>query len=106
MQIKKKNDVSMILDNFEKFANWDAAGRKHYLVFEDRSRGGQWTLMKYSDGERYSIHGLGADYHDEEERFFEEQAGVVAFLWDNRAGYNAAVRRIVQEAAASAEQTG
>ncbi len=103
MQIKKKSDISLILDNFEKVASWDDAGGKSYIVFEDRSRGGQWTLMKYADSGRYSIHGLGADYHDDEERFFKDSTGVVSFLWDNRAVYNAAVRKITQEAAASAE---
>jgi hypothetical protein len=103
MQIKKKSDISLILDNFEKIASWDSVGGKFYIVFEDRSRGGQWTLMKYADDGRYSIHGLGADYHDDEEQFFEDSTGVVAFLWDNRAVYNAAVRKMTQEAAASAE---
>ncbi|MFC5529488.1 hypothetical protein [Cohnella yongneupensis] len=103
MQIKKKSDITSILDNFESIASWDAAGSKFYVVFEDRARGGQWTLMKYGDGGRYSIHGLGANYHDEEETFFEEQAGVVAFLWDNRAVYNAAAKKLLQEAAAGAE---
>lgn len=102
MQIKKKSDISLILENFERFANRDAAGNKSYIVFEDRVRGGQWTLMKYDDG-RYSIHGLGADYHDDKEQFFEDSTGVIAFLWDNRAVYNAAARKITQEAAAAAE---
>lgn len=103
MQIKKKSDISMVLERFEQIASWDAAGCKHYLVLEDRNRGGQWTLMKYGDCERYSIHGLGTDYHDEEEQFFDEPAGVIAFLWDNRSVYNAAVKKMVQEAAAGAE---
>ena len=103
MQIKKKSDISLILENFGTLASWDAAGGKHYFVFEDRNRGGQWTLMKYGDGERYSLHGLGTDYHDEEEQFFEDPAGIVAFLWDNRSVYNAAVKKLMQEAAASAE---
>lgn len=105
MQIKKKSDIAFILDGFEAIANWDPAGNKHYLVFEDRERGGQWTLMKYGAGDRYSVHGLGSDYHDEAETFFETPADVVAFLWDNRAVYNAAVRKVVvqSEAAASAE---
>ena len=102
MQIKKKSDISLILDNFENVASWDASGSKHYIVFEDRSRGGQWTLMKYAEGGRYSIHGLGAEYHDAEEQFFEDASDVVAFLWDNRAVYNAAVKKLVQETAASA----
>lgn len=103
MQIKKKSDISSILDSFEAIASWDEAGGKYYLVFEDRVRGGQWTLMKYACEGRYSVHGLGTDYHDETETFFGELADVVTFLWDNRAVYNAAVKKLVQEAAAAAE---
>ncbi|MFD0673091.1 hypothetical protein [Cohnella sp. GCM10027633] len=104
MQIKKKTDIASVLDSFETIAAWDESGGKHYLVFEDRKRGGQWTLMKYGDRDLYSVHGLGADYHDAEETFFGEQADVVAFLWDNRSVYNAAAKRqSQQEAAASAE---
>lgn len=105
MLIKKKGDIACILDSFETIASWDSTGSKHYLVFEDRKRGGQWTLMKYGDSGRFSVHGLGADYHDDAESFFSTSEEVVSFLWDNRAVYNAAVKRLVPqgEAAASAE---
>ncbi|MDQ0903552.1 MULTISPECIES: hypothetical protein [unclassified Paenibacillus] len=91
MQIKKKNDIGEILDNFSSFAKWDASGEKLYLVFADNKRGGQWTLMNYSD-DRFSVHGLGQDYEDEKESFFEERNSVVSFLWDNRAALKAAVK--------------
>ena len=105
MLIKKKSDISCILDSFESIASWDPAGSKHYLVFEDRKRGGQWTLMKYGESGRFSVHGLGADYRDDAESFFSATGEVVDFLWDNRAVYNAAVKRLVPqgEAAASVE---
>lgn len=91
MQIKKKNDIDEILDNFSSFAKWDASGEKLYLVFADNKRGGQWTLMNYSD-DRFSVHGLGRDYLDEKELFFDERNSVVSFLWDNRAAFKAAVK--------------
>lgn len=91
MQIKKKNDIGEILDNFSSFAKWDASGEKLYLVFADNKRGGQWTLMNYSD-DRFSVHGLGQDYLDEKELFFDERNSVVSFLWDNRAALKAAVK--------------
>lgn len=94
MQIKKKADIHFILENFDSLAQWDVQGNKFYLVFEDRNRGGQWTLMKYKMSERFSVHGLGEDYNDSDELFFDNQENVVSFLWDNRAGYNAAIKKI------------
>ncbi|MDF2964274.1 MAG: hypothetical protein K0S39_6009 [Paenibacillus sp.] len=92
MQIKKKTDIEFILDRFPSIAEWDPSGEKLYFVFSDRKRGGQWTLMGYSDN-RYSIHGLGPDYLDEKETFFDERNGVISFLWDNRSAFNTAVKK-------------
>lgn len=92
MQIKKKIDIDVILDNFSSIAHWDSLGKKHYFVFEDRKRGGQWTLMNYSN-ERFSVHGLGENYLDESESFFEERYGVVSFLWEHRSAFNNAVKQ-------------
>ncbi|WP_162341869.1 hypothetical protein [Paenibacillus paridis] len=91
MLIKKKTDITLILESFSDLAQWDAAGKKFYLVFSDRKRGGQWTLMGY-DEDRYSIHGLGEDYRDEAELFFEEPSQIHSFLWENRAAFNAALK--------------
>lgn len=93
MLIKKKSDIARVLDHFGSIADWDAEGSKHYLVFEDRRRGGQWTFMKYAVGGRFSVHGRGEGYHDREETFFEERAAAEAFLWENRAACNAAIRK-------------
>ncbi|MDR6555649.1 hypothetical protein [Paenibacillus qinlingensis] len=90
MQIKNKQDISLILDNFSSFAEWDAAGKKLYLVFADKKRGGQWTLMHY-EGERFSVHGVGHDYGDADESFFEERNQLLSFLWDNRAALKIAI---------------
>ena len=46
--------------------------------------------MNY-EGERFSVHGVGKDYEDAEELFFEERNQVLSFLWDNRAALKAAV---------------
>ncbi|MBD0378806.1 hypothetical protein [Paenibacillus sedimenti] len=91
MQIKKKNDIDIILDNFSSIAEWDHTGKKLYLVFPDRKRGGQWTLMRYDDN-RYSVHGLGQEYLDEAELFFDERDSIISFLWDNRAAFNASLK--------------
>jgi hypothetical protein len=93
MQIRKKTDITFVLDNFSSLAEWDEAGAKFYFVLEDRKRGGQWTLMRY-EGDRYSVHGRGSDYLDEEESFFEDNEALTAFLWNNRAAFNAAVKPI------------
>lgn len=90
MQIKKKIDIELILDNFSSIAQWDTLGEKFYLVFADRKRGGQWTLMNYADN-RFSLHGVGKDYLDENESFFEEHNSIVSFLWDNRSAFNATI---------------
>ncbi|WP_261381231.1 hypothetical protein [Paenibacillus cremeus] len=87
MQIKKKIDIDMILDNFSSIAQWDTLGQKHYFVFEDRKRGGQWTLMSYSN-ERFSVHGIGENYFDESESFFEDRNDVLSFLWEHRSAFN------------------
>ncbi|CAM4405403.1 hypothetical protein FHS16_001790 [Paenibacillus endophyticus] len=91
MLIKKKTDIHFILDHFQELSQWDSEGQKFYLVFEDRKRGGQWTLMSYGE-ERFSVHGLGQDYSDCQEYFFEEQAEILSFLWQNRAAFNAALK--------------
>lgn len=98
MQIKKKSDIGLVLERFSSFANWDAEGNKHYLVFEDRKRGGQWTLMKYESTDRFSVHGLGDDYNDDEEAFFEVHDNIVNFLWEHRSVYNASVKKIALSA--------
>lgn len=94
MQIKKKIDIDLVLENFDSISHWDDKGNKHYLVFEDRNRGGQWTLMKYKIGDQFSVHGLGEDYNDEEEMFFDCRDSVASFLWENRSAYNVAIKKI------------
>ncbi|TXK84391.1 hypothetical protein [Paenibacillus sp. N3.4] len=91
MQIKKKTDINLILDNFSSVAKWDATGKKLYFVFPDRKRGGKWTLMNYS-GNRFSVHGIGTDYADEQELFFNEHDSIVSFLWDHRSAFNASIK--------------
>ncbi|WP_419873635.1 hypothetical protein [Candidatus Pristimantibacillus sp. PTI5] len=91
MLIKKKTDITFILENFNTLAQWDEAGEKFYLVFADRKRGGQWTLMSYGE-DRFSVHGLGQDYSDKSEYFFDEQNEILSFLWENRAAFNAALK--------------
>ncbi|MDQ8737739.1 hypothetical protein [Paenibacillus sp. LHD-38] len=91
MLIKKKTDITFILENFNTLAQWDEVGEKFYFVFDDRKRGGQWTLMSYGE-DRYSVHGLGQDYWDQSEYFFDEQNEILSFLWENRAAFNAALK--------------
>ncbi|OMF33762.1 hypothetical protein BK133_13300 [Paenibacillus sp. FSL H8-0548] len=91
MLIKKKTDITFILENFNDLAQWDAIGNKYYFVFSDRKRGGQWTLMSYGE-DRYSIHGLGEAYMDESEFFFEKESQIHSFLWENRSAFNAALK--------------
>ncbi|UQZ82334.1 hypothetical protein SK3146_01491 [Paenibacillus konkukensis] len=92
MQIKKKSDIETLLNHFSSFAQWDVAGKKHYFVFSDRKRGGQWTLMGYPN-DRFSVHGRGEDYLDEQESFFEERESIISFLWEHRSAFNSAVKQ-------------
>ncbi|MFD2611693.1 hypothetical protein [Paenibacillus gansuensis] len=94
MLIKKKADIDLVLETFPEVAHWDQEGRKHYFVFEDRKRGGQWTLMQY-EKDLFSIHGIGLDYADEQEQFFDQPQNIVSFLWENRSAFNAAVKPMV-----------
>jgi hypothetical protein len=91
MQIRKKMDIDLVLDNFSSIAHWDNLDKKHYFVFADRKRGGQWTLMNYAN-DRFSVHGIGENYLDENESFFYERSSIVSFLWDNRSAFNAALK--------------
>ncbi|SEB42609.1 hypothetical protein [Paenibacillus sp. GP183] len=91
MQIKKKVDIEDLLENFSSNADWDASGEKHYIVFTDHKRNGQWTLMNYPDN-RFSIHSRGENYSDEDETFFDDRDQLVSFIWDNRSAFNAALK--------------
>ncbi|SDI21651.1 hypothetical protein [Alteribacillus bidgolensis] len=83
--IKRKNDINEMLKAFDSIADYDEHGQKYYFVFQDKKRGGQWTLMK--TGNKWSIHGKGKDYCDAEEIFLTSEE-VVRFIWKNRSAVN------------------
>lgn len=82
--MKTKKDIIAILTRFTSIASYDVDLQKYYLVFEDRKRGGIYTLMLKE--EQWSIHGHGDDYCDDEELFLTEKE-TVDFLWNNRATF-------------------
>ncbi|WP_455675732.1 hypothetical protein [Pradoshia sp.] len=59
-----KKDVDHFLENFKSISSLDEAGNKYYFVFEDHIRGGQWTLMFYEHGQKWTTHGKGSHYCD------------------------------------------
>lgn len=86
--IRSKKDVKQFLESFEETAAWDGEVGKRYFVFEDRERGGIWTLMRYADG-TFTVHGKGESYCDEGEAALSAEEAV-GFLWKHRSAINRA----------------
>ncbi|QST02258.1 hypothetical protein IMZ31_22655 (plasmid) [Pontibacillus sp. ALD_SL1] len=94
MKIKSKKDIALLLEDFPRFTPFDERGKKHYLVFHDKKRGGTWTLMQYRDGVM-TRHGKGEGYCDQgEERLYEEDQ--MKFLWENRKAVNAVLPSLLE----------
>jgi hypothetical protein len=84
--IRSKRDVEAFMGTFEQGALWDEIGKKRYLVFSDKERGGIWTLMQYPNG-AWSVHGKGDGYCDPvETQLTSEEAKL--FVWKHRAAIN------------------
>ncbi|WP_054636563.1 hypothetical protein [Thalassobacillus sp. C254] len=83
--IRKKADIEEVLGAFSQYADFDVTGNKYYLVFKDRQRNGQWTLMNTNG--KWSVHGKGEEYCDPEEMFLTYNE-LLTFLWKNRAAVN------------------
>ncbi|WP_377889975.1 hypothetical protein [Alkalihalobacillus sp. R86527] len=94
--IKSMREVSALLSDFKKIADYDSTGKKHYIIFEDHVREGHWTVMKYDDG-TYSIHGKGETYCDKEERVVSTEE-LKKMLWENRKAVNKVVREANDQA--------
>ncbi len=90
MTIKTKRDIEELWSSFCDFAQYDEKGAKHYLVFSDKERSGDWTLMVYRDG-LITAHGRGIDYCDEGERVLKREEAS-KFVWKNRKAINAVIR--------------
>lgn len=82
--MKSKAEIATTLSRFVSIASYDEELRKYYLVFDDRKRGGIYTLML--KGNQWSIHGHGLNYCDDGETFLSEKE-VVDFLWNHRAAF-------------------
>ncbi|WP_018393107.1 hypothetical protein [Bacillus sp. 37MA] len=91
--IKKKLDIQDFIEKFELIASYDDVGQKHYLVIEDRERGGKSTLMKYSDSQ-WSLHGKGLNYCDHDEQSLVGN-DFVDFIWKNRSLFNRKIKEAV-----------
>jgi hypothetical protein len=91
MKLKNKKAVEVWLENFDKYASYDADRGKHYFVFDDVARGGQYTLMRYENG-FFTIHSRGEDYCDSDETLliYDE---VIALVWKNRKHIHKEMRR-------------
>ncbi|MCA0987576.1 hypothetical protein [Guptibacillus algicola] len=94
--VKSKREIRELLSNFKRIADYDATGKKYYIVFDDYEREGQWTLMKYDDGS-YTIHGKGNTYCDKEEKVVSTEA-LQKLLWENRKAVNKVIREVNEKA--------
>ncbi|MCM3790043.1 hypothetical protein M3221_16775 [Domibacillus indicus] len=90
--LKSKKDIEQLSMGFPQIAFYDEQGNKHYLVFEDKQRNGQWTLMFNQHTKAWTIHGKGETYCDPDEQLLEP-AEMVRFIWKNRGSVNKALRQ-------------
>lgn len=89
--IRSKRDISAVMQSFASWAAFDALGKKHYFVFKDEQRDGEWTLMR-NQSERWSRHGKGETYCENGETWMTDKE-VIDFLWMNRRAVNASRRK-------------
>ncbi|WP_142302819.1 hypothetical protein [Bacillus sp. FJAT-45350] len=89
MPIRKKVQIQQFLSSFSSTVHYDQVKQKHYLVFEDRFRKGQITLMKTNG--RWSTHGKGKSYSDIKESYLDEDE-VISLVWKHRAAVNRVMR--------------
>ncbi|PLS07083.1 hypothetical protein [Neobacillus cucumis] len=89
--IVSKKDIEYFLNNFLDIAEFDKQGNKHYFLFQDYTRNGDWTLMFYKEEEKWTIHGKGLDYCDESEQELERNE-LIQFLYKNRKYINNELR--------------
>ena len=94
MVIRTKNDAVELISNFESLTPYDEQGNKHYLVFADGKRNGQWTIMRYENGS-FTRHGRGNTYCDSGEESLEKEE-LYKFIWLERKQVNAALKQSVQ----------
>lgn len=92
MKITSKKDAAAWMSSFTKNARRDDVRNKQYFVFEDRQRSGQWTVMRYPDGQ-WTIHGKGDAYCDPDESPLSSEE-LTTFLWRNRAAVNRAMQTV------------
>ena len=97
--LKSKKDIEQFLDGFRRISLYDEQGNKHYFVFEDKKRDGQWTLMLNEWTKTWTLHGKGCTYCDPGEQLLEPTE-IVQFIWKNRGSVNKALR---QQAESSSE---
>ncbi len=81
------------LEEFTDIASYDYENEKHYFVFKDKERGGQYTLMKKD--ERWSIHGKGENYCDDGETMMDDIDGLLLFIWKHRSKINQVLKEIL-----------
>lgn len=93
MNIRRKADIETLLGKFDQSMPFDDRGKKHYFVFPDGKRGGDWTLMRYADG-LFTVHGRGENYCDQGECIMS-RTDLHSFLWNNRKAINESLKRQV-----------
>lgn len=89
--IVSKKDIENFLENFLDLAEFDQQGNKHYFIFQDNTRNGDWTLMFYPAEEKWTIHGKGLDYCDESEKELT-RTELIQFLFKSRKYVNNELR--------------
>lgn len=80
------------LEEFTNIASFDSENAKHYFVFDDKERGGQYTLMKKEN--QWSFHGMGENYCDDGETMIDDIDDLLNFLWKHRSKINQVLKEV------------
>ncbi|WP_409294306.1 hypothetical protein V1498_13910 [Peribacillus sp. SCS-26] len=89
--IVSKKDIDIFLNQFKEITDFDEEGRKHYLVFQDIQRNGDWTLMHYEAEGKWTLHGKGPGYCDPEETELSKEE-LTGFVYKNRKYINREIK--------------
>ncbi|MGG3799007.1 hypothetical protein [Metabacillus fastidiosus] len=90
MRIRCKKDIAALLNQFEQVSQYDRYGRKYYIPFYDKERGGTCTIMKYKN-DSYTIHGQGVSYCDNGEKPLLQDE-LLSLIWKHRKAFSEAIK--------------
>ncbi len=91
MKIKSKGIAKEFIDSFDKIAQWDQWGNKHYFSFIERLSDETITIMKYPD-ETLTINRKKDDWHSDGENLITKDA-LADLIWKSRGNVNKEIQK-------------